>query len=373
MAKEKLEKGIYCRNGQYYYARTENGLVYCGKGAKGKKLAIAARGKYVSKSYERKEINAGLIVERPEFKTVGGLLDWYLNLSSIKELKNYDRKEDACQNLKTFFGKISIDNAEGDVQEDYRDYRLGQGVTHGTVDVEIQNLSAMYHLALKRKKIPAQSMPGEFVQKKDVNPRRIVTDVEFNRILKHSGAEFADFLICGWESAMRQGEIRNLTPAQVILGERHISGETYDYIYLGIFDTKTGAERIVPVSARLKEILKRRSKGLDPDDYIFTRGGKKYLDSTIAGRLKTVCKRAGILYGDKILNKKGERVGLVFHSFRHTRISKWVAAGWSDEIIRRASGHKSLEAFRRYVKLDKQVVMRLVNDTKTIQNQRKSA
>jgi hypothetical protein len=39
--------------------------------------------------------------------------------------------------------------------------------------------------------------------------------------------------------------------------------------------------------------------------------------------------------------------------------------GFSDEIIRRATGHKSLEAYRNYVKLDPHVVMRLVKDSKT--------
>ena len=34
--------------------------------------------------------------------------------------------------------------------------------------------------------------------------------------------------------------------------------------------------------------------------------------------------------------------------------------GFSDEIVRRASGHKNLEAYQQYVKLDPSVVMRLV-------------
>jgi integrase len=66
-----------------------------------------------------------------------------------------------------------------------------------------------------------------------------------------------------------------------------------------------------------------------------------------------------------LFNKKGERIGIVFHCFRHTRTTKWVEMGFSDEIIRRATGHKSLEAYRNYVKLDPHAVMRLVQDSKT--------
>jgi len=37
--------------------------------------------------------------------------------------------------------------------------------------------------------------------------------------------------------------------------------------------------------------------------------------------------------------------------------------GFSDEIVRRATGHKSLEAHQQYVKLDPSVVIRLVKDS----------
>jgi integrase len=365
-------KGVNCKNGKYWYARIDGKLIYCGKGNKGQKTAEIRRKKYEVQCHEERETLSGLEVKRNKLETVGDLADWYLASPSVKDLKSYGRKHTACQNIKTYFDKIPVGNVEGDAQEDYREHRLRQKAAHGTIDLEIQNLSAMYHLALKRKKILPHAMPGEFVQRKEVNLRRIITDAEYDLMLEHSSAEFADMLLCGWESGMRSGEIASLTPAQVHLDELHISGRKLDYIYLGIFDTKTGAERIVPVSSALKETLKRRMNGLDPEDYIFTHAGKKYRDTLVSGRLKVVCKRAKIPYGDKLLNKKGERIGVVFHCLRYTRISKWVEAGWSDEIIRRASGHKYLDSYRRYVKLDKHVVMRLVENERRDKNETNS-
>ena len=61
---------------------------------------------------------------------------------------------------------------------------------------------------------------------------------------------------------------------------------------------------------------------------------------------------------------KGERIGIVFHSLRHTRTTKWVEMGFSDEITRRATGHKSLSAYQQYVKLDPAAVIRLVDNPK---------
>ncbi|UCD87039.1 MAG: tyrosine-type recombinase/integrase [Desulfobacterales bacterium] len=126
---------------------------------------------------------------------------------------------------------------------------------------------------------------------------------------------------------------------------RHISGRVVDYVDLGIFDTKTGARRTVPVSARLKCVLERRLHNLDPEDYVFSDEKRAYTNVRISHKMKCLCEGAGVQHGDNLLNKKGERVGIVFHWFRHTRTSKWVEAGFSDEIVRRATGHKSLEAY----------------------------
>ena len=126
-------------------------------------------------------------------------------------------------------------------------------------------------------------------------------------------------------------------------------------------DTKTGARRNIPISETLKAVLKRRIKGLDPEDPVFTtEAGKKFSPETVVLRMKTVCKNAGIIYGDKPVNAKGERIGVVFHCFRHTRTSKWVSMGFPDEIVRRATGHKNLDAYQQYIKLDPHAVMRLV-------------
>ena len=70
------------RNGKvYWYTRIDGKRTYCGEGDKGKAIAMAARGKHLATSYEKKEINAGLKVERPKFKTVGKLMDWYMQFA----------------------------------------------------------------------------------------------------------------------------------------------------------------------------------------------------------------------------------------------------------------------------------------------------
>jgi len=94
-----------------------------------------------------------------------------------------------------------------------------------------------------------------------------------------------------------------------------------------------------------------------------------YINRTAAKCLQVTCNHAGVVYGDKAMDDDGNRLGITMHSFRHTRITKWVEAGYSDEIIRMASGHKSLDSYRKYVHLDPSAVMRLVSpsEPKTVQ------
>jgi integrase len=225
----------------------------------------------------------------------------------------------------------------------------------------------MYHAGRKKKKIHADLIPGEFIQRREVLPRRLVTDEEFKSLCDHAKDPFMDILICGYETAMRSSEICRLTAGQVHLDMPVIvSGQKRmaSYSDLGIFDTKTGARRTVPVSAPLKEILERRLQGLKSDDLVFTgHRGKAFKNVDITGWMTRTCESAKIPYGDKVFTPKGEKAGIVFHCLRHTRTSCWVLEGFSDEIIRRATGHASLKAYQTYVKLEPSVVMRLVENS----------
>lgn len=71
------------------------------------------------------------------------------------------------------------------------------------------------------------------------------------------------------------------------------------------------------------------------EEKVFMNGKIPYTNFAISKRFERLCQKAGITQGDKAKNEKGERTGIVFHCLRHTRTSKWVEAGFSDEIIGR--------------------------------------
>ena len=90
-----------------------------------------------------------------------------------------------------------MSGAEGDEQEKYRKWRKDQGAADTTIDYEIEVLGAMYHEAKRKKKIYADTVPGEFIQKRETNPRRVVTEEEYQALLAHADPDFGDFLVCG--------------------------------------------------------------------------------------------------------------------------------------------------------------------------------
>ncbi len=96
MAKpKKIPKGVsfIAKEGvEYWYARIKGQKKYCGKGDKGREIAIAAKAKNIARKYEYKEIDAGLRVKRIGFKTVTDLSNWYMELPTIQSQKSYPQK-----------------------------------------------------------------------------------------------------------------------------------------------------------------------------------------------------------------------------------------------------------------------------------------
>ena len=96
MAKKEIPiKGVTStvkNDSEYWYARIDGEKKYCGKGGKGREIAIAAKAKYIASSYEQKEINTGLEVQKVEFKSIKALFNWYMETPKVQALAGYQRK-----------------------------------------------------------------------------------------------------------------------------------------------------------------------------------------------------------------------------------------------------------------------------------------
>ncbi len=193
MAKKMKGVTSITRNGtEYWYTRVDGRRVYCGIGAKGRELAVAARAKYVARQYENREMAAGLRVKKVEFKTVRDMVNWYMELPKVQKQKSYYRKINACTHLLDYFGNNPVHGIESDDIERYREAR---DAAANTINVEIALLSAVYHEAKRAKKIHADMFPGEFPIVQEINPRPPITEKQYEKLLEAVSSDFADVLI----------------------------------------------------------------------------------------------------------------------------------------------------------------------------------
>lgn len=218
-------------------------------------------------------------------------MDYLVNQRKFPAVKVKGSKR--CFHLPSVRTWLSAIN--GDDIEHYRMFRRKGGLKDITIDYELRILKNMYNLAIKRRKIPFEFKPQEFFMADEINPRRVVSLGEFQSLLKHSDNDFKDLLTCSWCTGMRISKILGLTAGQIYLNENFIvDGEKcrLDYIYLGVMETKTKTERIIPVDSMLKAVLIRRLKGLQADDSVFIGKGRPYLYVTVQTIIKwEVCGR----------------------------------------------------------------------------------
>lgn len=339
--------------------------------------------------YELKEIEAGLQVKRTRFNNVAELIDWYMDIQKgrikpkkkgVKTSKDtitqktYDRNRSRADNLKRHLGHKSPALTPADVREYWKLRRQDKrpGSTN-TIDHEVNSLlKAAYKQAVAERQIPAEFMPSKFKSEKETIPTRAITQEEHEALaahcLKMGDQDFADVLTCARETGMRSGDISGLIASQVVFDEIRIVGGrkvTASYFKLA-FDTKTGMPRAVPISPALRQVIERRIEGLQDNDLVFSRIIKDERVSWYTNSITRSCeiraKQAGLLYGSKLMDEHGNRIGFTFHSYKSRMLAELVEKGASEFVIKMILGTVSAEALKHYThSIDPGVTMRYIN------------
>ena len=208
----------------------------------------------------------------------------------------------------------------------YRDERLKQ-VGPGTVLRELGLLSAVISCAIMDWGYPIDN-PIPRIRKPaapEHRDRRLEDDEE-ERLLKAAQSAIcrapqpADAIILAIESGMRAGEIVGLKRSSVNLHRHHVV----------LHQTKNGSKRVVPLSLRAEEALRRlmsQSEGEKLFTFYDTRG--------LSAAFRRTCKRAGI-------------VDLTFHDLRHEAASRLATRIPSPATLAKVMGWKTLQMAMRY-------------------------
>ncbi len=299
-------------------------------------LSARAEGRYIKKNPDT----------RTFFKDLAA---WYLTLPEVQAKRSYDRDKQLIARLLPHFGDKLLKDITPATVEAYKQKRLcevsgrckrnsadetpAKLTAPATVNREVACLKVIFNRAVKNGKAEKNPSQGIKLLKENNERDRILSPDEYERLLASSPLQLKPIIKLAYFSGMRHGEILNLTWDQVDLKE--------GFIKLRPDDTKTKEGRIVPLNRELVEMFKAMPRGL-PGIRVFGKG--KHQRAFDEAR------------------KKAAIEDFTFHDLRHTAINNWRLQGHDFFRIMAASGHKTMNVFKRYNTVSKEELKALVGE-----------
>lgn len=266
--------------------------------------------------------------------TFSQLSKWYLQLAEVKRKKSFIRDERSIEKLSEFFGLKFVKEIKPSLVAEYQSLRLSEKSYRGhltkpaTVNRETACLKTIFNKAIRDGKIERNPVRGVKLLRENNERHRVLSSEEWEKYQANCPPWYLPVALTAYFTAMRRGEIANLTLSRLDLKE--------GFIRLRPEDTKTESGRSIPLHPELTEVLKKLLK-VRPlnSDRVFHRNGKPITLEDIRRAHAMTCKKAAIRE-------------FVFHDFRRTRINLWRTEGHDYFKIMAASGHKTMSVFRRY-------------------------
>jgi integrase len=248
----------------------------------------------------------------------------------------HDRDLYAAKKLTPFFqGKVLNDLGAADIQA-YIDSRRGEGVAPGTINKELNLLSAALNYARRRLQWDVPNPVQSMRLKEPTGRIRWIdhpTAAQLIEEARHIRSYLADFIQLGLHTGMRKGEILGLTWERVDLEQ--------GMVYLTDKDQKNGKHGGIPLNAEAREALRRRREACDQycpqTSWVFAnRKGERIAE--IKNGFKTACKKAGI-------------EDFHPHDLRHTCAAWLVQSGVDIRTVCELLRHSSIQVTMRYAHL----------------------
>jgi len=219
------------------------------------------------------------------------------------------------------------------------DYKLKRQreVKAVTVNRELQSLRHLFNLAKKWKKFFGENPVSESgLIKTESNRKRILTYEEEIVLINNSSPHLKPIIQTALLTAMRLGEILTLRWKDVDLN--------YNLITIRAEISKSKKQRKIPISKRLKEILKeqRYISGLSGMVFL-TQNGVAYSPKNSSALKRTFT----------TARKKSALMDLRFHDLRHTAATRMAENGASVVAVKEICGHANLNTTLQYFHPDK--------------------
>lgn len=191
----------------------------------------------------------------------------------------------------------------------------------------------MFYLAGKRQKF--SGLFPDFQMTRETNVRRgFLGPVAFRNLLGALPNHLKPLVLFLYTSRVRKGEAQAIQWDQIDLGKHPVAG---------LFETKNGEPRTVPLTSELVTILKTcpRDKRQGP---VFYQGAfrKTWITACID------CKLGHWEHPDPHRPKLKKYVGLIVHDLRRSAVRNMVRARVPERVAMAVSGHKTRSIFDPY-------------------------
>nr|WP_301399296.1 site-specific integrase [Thermodesulfobacterium sp.] len=255
---------------------------------------------------------------------------WY---KSTREFNSYKRHEASSRVILQFFGKdFPVEESSNGKVEEYKLWRLSQGVSPVTINKELRFLSTMINRAVDFEWIPEHKLYKKPILIKGVETKRLryLTEEEEKRLMKAiTDPLLRDIVVFALNTGMRKCEVLNLKWKNVDFQSRTVILEPHE--------TKNKRRHVVPLNRQAWEVIKRRLKEkVISCEYVFHRNGRKIY--SIRRAFESALKRAGI-------------EDFHFHDLRHTFASRLVQKGVDLYVVKELLNHAEITTTQRYAHL----------------------
>jgi len=265
----------------------------------------------------------------PESKiTFQGLTDWYLDLTKVKGLADFNGTIIRLNNFNAVFAEKVVNTIKPIDLENYQAERSSQGIKNTTIDQEFTIIKTMINKAFDNDMVSGRTLKA-FRNVKKVSTmaertrKRTLTTEEYLNLLNNAATHLKGMLIVAFNTGMRPGELKGLRWSFI---DRKAS-----FIRLPADYTKEKAPKDIPINHHVKTVLNSVPRAIN-HDFVFTyRGNPVKMRGGPSEAFQTACKRADIPYGRKAEN------GLIMQDFRRTFKTNMLKAGvdkvYRDKIV----------------------------------------
>ena len=247
------------------------------------------------------------------------------------------------KHLEPFFGTMLAKNVGSNTLDRYKESRLEQGASNGSINRELSLLQRSFMIGYESQPRKV-ARPLRFHRLAESKPRSgFIEEKQYRALASRCRDTYMKAMLClGYSFGFRKGELigqpeKRDKDGKVVEEEKpELKVADVDLMdgTVRLRDSKNGEARQVNLTQEARSLLAACIAGKSGDAPVFTRRGGSAVQD-FRGTWKAITTAAGCH-------------GLLFHDLRRSAVRNLIRAGVTEHVAMKISGHKTASVFRRY-------------------------